>query len=94
VPRSLPCRVSQPVGSKTLRERHAEPDGLDDLSPMSRRVIERTSTGRTHRRLRWRADLSLGADTRGGTVVFEGTPRDLAASSTTTGTCLREHLAG
>ncbi|NIZ90726.1 ATP-binding cassette domain-containing protein [Kineococcus rubinsiae] len=42
----------------------------------------------------WVVDLGPGAGTDGGDVVFEGTPRELAAAATTTGTCLREHLAG
>ncbi len=42
----------------------------------------------------WVVDMGPGAGSAGGTVVFEGTPADLAASSTTTGEALRAHLAG
>ncbi|MFF8015042.1 ATP-binding cassette domain-containing protein [Streptomyces sp. NPDC007929] len=38
-------------------------------------------------------DMGPGAGAGGGTVVFEGTPRDLAASGTLTGRCLRARTA-
>ncbi|MFE6194108.1 ATP-binding cassette domain-containing protein [Streptomyces sp. NPDC057838] len=38
-------------------------------------------------------DMGPGAGTGGGTVVFEGTPRELAASDTLTGRCLRRRTA-
>ncbi len=41
----------------------------------------------------WVIDLGPGAGSAGGTVVFAGTPRDLVGSGTTTGDCLRDHLA-
>lgn len=41
----------------------------------------------------WVIDLGPGAGSSGGAVVFEGTPADLARSGSTTGDCLRDHLA-
>ncbi|MFJ8591458.1 ATP-binding cassette domain-containing protein [Streptomyces sp. NPDC093598] len=38
-------------------------------------------------------DMGPGAGASGGTVVFEGTPRELAASGTLTGRCLRTRTA-
>ncbi|MEU0456945.1 excinuclease ABC subunit UvrA [Streptomyces sp. NPDC006129] len=38
-------------------------------------------------------DMGPGAGTGGGTVVFEGTPEELAASDTLTGRCLRRRTA-
>ncbi|MFJ4535047.1 ATP-binding cassette domain-containing protein [Streptomyces tibetensis] len=38
-------------------------------------------------------DMGPGAGAGGGTVVFEGTPKDLAASGTLTGRCLRRRTA-
>ncbi|MBX9360882.1 excinuclease ABC subunit UvrA [Streptomyces sp. WAC04114] len=38
-------------------------------------------------------DMGPGAGAGGGTVVFEGTPRDLASSGTLTGRCLRTRTA-
>ncbi|MFJ7339858.1 ATP-binding cassette domain-containing protein [Streptomyces sp. NPDC101110] len=38
-------------------------------------------------------DMGPGAGAGGGTVVFEGTPRELAASRTLTGRCLRRRTA-
>ncbi|MFI8951977.1 ATP-binding cassette domain-containing protein [Streptomyces sp. NPDC053750] len=38
-------------------------------------------------------DMGPGAGAGGGTVVFEGTPQDLAASGTLTGRCLRRRTA-
>lgn len=42
----------------------------------------------------WVIDLGPGAGSEGGTVVFEGKPYDLAASSTLTGVHLREATSG
>jgi excinuclease ABC A subunit len=42
----------------------------------------------------WVIDLGPGAGSEGGCVVFEGPPDKLVRSGTTTGDCLREHLAG
>lgn len=42
----------------------------------------------------WVIDLGPGAGHEGGTIVFEGTPRDLAAGKTLTGIHLAEYVAG
>ena len=41
----------------------------------------------------WIIDVGPGAGSRGGKVVFEGTPANLVASDTITGTHLREAIA-
>lgn len=42
----------------------------------------------------WVIDLGPGAGHEGGSIVFEGTPKDLAASGTLTGVHLAEYSKG
>lgn len=42
----------------------------------------------------WVIDLGPGAGHEGGSIVFEGTPADLAASGTLTGVHLSDYIKG
>ena len=60
-------------------------DTLERLRDLGNTVIVVEHDAQTMRTADWIIDLGPGAGTHGGKIIFQGTPRDLLASATSTG---------